>query len=80
MSQLPWSLGRFSGRRPCARSAIARSPRREVVSGPAQLGVPTPRHLGVENSDVDKAVAPAWQLGSGLFGMPAREIRVNPLL
>ena len=47
--------GRFSGRRPCARSAIARgrwllthSPRREVVSGPAQLEVPTPRHLGVE--------------------------------
>ena len=24
MSQPPWSLGRFSGRRPCARSAIAR--------------------------------------------------------
>ena len=30
-------------------------------------------------SGVDEAVGPAWQLGSGLFGMPAREIRVNPL-
>ena len=46
--------GRCSGRRPCSRSAIARgrwplthSPQKEVVSGPAQLGVPTPRHLGV---------------------------------
>ena len=78
MSQPPVSLARFSGRRPCARSAIARgrrllthSPRREVVSRPVQLGVLTPRHLGDENS--------GWQLGSGLFGMPAREIRVNPL-
>ena len=26
-----------------------------------------------------KQTYPAWQLGSGLFGMPAQEIRVNPL-
>ena len=48
----PLSLGRFWGRRPFVPpvAAIARGrrplTRREVVSGPATLGVPTPRLLG----------------------------------
>ena len=64
MSQPPWSLGRFSGRRPCARSAIARD-RLPLTQSPeggsqraVQLGVPTPRHLGVEKRGVDEAVGP----------------------
>ena len=48
------------GRRP-----LTHSPWREVVSGPATLGVPTPRLLG---STLE------WQLGRGLFGLPAWEV------
>ena len=78
MSQPPVSLGRFSGRRPLrtvshCTGQVATDPQspREVVSGPAQLGVPTPRLLGFTER---------WHLGLFLFGLPAREIRVNPLL
>ena len=53
---------------PVAGRPLTHSPRREVVSGPVQLGGPTPRLLG----DL------LWQLGLCLFGLPAREVRVNP--
>ena len=58
---------------------LTHSPRREVDSGPATQRVPTHGIWASKRSGVDEADGPAWQLGSGLFGMPAREIRVNPL-
>ena len=55
MSQPPVSLGRFSGRRPCARSAIARWQEATDPQSPkggsqraCPLGVPTLRLLGVD--------------------------------
>ena len=54
----------FSFHPPLPRDGLplTHSPRREVVSGSVTRRVPTPRLLGVL----------LWQLGHGLFGLPAR--------
>ena len=79
MSEPTASLGRFFGPPPFlvpplhgGRRPVTHSLRREVVSGPAELGVPTPRFQRHEGVALIEQTALLWQLGSCLFGLPPR--------
>ena len=78
--------GWFSGRRPFARSRhctgqVATDP--QSPKGGSQRACPTRGAHRTASGCLGtvallKQTYPAWQFGRGLFGMPAREIRVNP--
>ena len=82
----PSSRGRFQGRRPFVPSTIAlwqEGTDPQSPKGGSQRACPTwgahPTASGrLGTVALFKQTHRAWQLGSGLFGMPAREIRVNP--